>query len=217
MEKKILLFNPSIEGGGVEKNLFLISKFLIKKFKKVSIITISKNQKKKFNKSIEFISLSSNIWDRYGRKFKYFLALILLIKEILNNKNLLVFSFQANIYCIIVCKLFGVKVISRSNSAPSGWSQNWLKRNIFKIVLNLADKVMVNSKQFKKNLKSGFITQNLLNDYSIGILTVIIENKVLKKFFFNQNFNVIGDFDLFLKLSKKYKIAYLNEPLAIYN
>jgi len=156
MEKKILLFNPSIEGGGVEKNLFLISNFLIKKFKKVSIITISKNQKKKFNKSIEFISLSSNIWDRYGRKFKYFLALILLIKEIFNNKNLLVFSFQANIYCIIVCKLFGVKVISRSNSAPSGWSQNWLKRNIFKIVLNLADKVMVNSKQFKKNLKKEF-------------------------------------------------------------
>ena len=156
MEKKILLFNPSIEGGGVEKNLFLISNFLIKKFKKVSIITISKNQKKKFNKSIEFISLSSNIWDKYGRKFKYFLALILLIKEIFNNKNLLVFSFQANIYCIIVCKLFGVKVISRSNSAPSGWSQNWLKRNIFKIVLNLADKVMVNSKQFKKNLKKEF-------------------------------------------------------------
>ena len=34
MEKKILLFNPSIEGGGVEKNLFLISNFFIKKFKK---------------------------------------------------------------------------------------------------------------------------------------------------------------------------------------
>ena len=156
MEKKILLFNPSIEGGGVEKNLFLVSNFLIKKFKKVSLITISKNYKKKFNKSIEFISLSSNIWDSFGRKIKYVLALILLIKEIFNNRNLLVFSFQANIYCIIICKLFGVKVISRSNSAPIGWSQNWLKRTIFKIVLNLADKVMVNSLQFKKDLKKEF-------------------------------------------------------------
>jgi len=156
MEKKILIFMPSIEGGGVEKNLFLVSNFLIKKFKKVSLITISKNYKKKFNKSIEFISLSSNIWDSFGRKIKYVLALILLIKEIFYNRNLLVFSFQANIYCIIICKLFGVKVISRSNSAPIGWSQNWLKRTIFKIVLNLADKVMVNSLQFKKDLKKEF-------------------------------------------------------------
>tara|TARA_X000001036_G_scaffold104127_1_gene97362 strand:- start:1410 stop:2504 length:1095 start_codon:yes stop_codon:yes gene_type:complete len=156
MEKKILIFMPSIEGGGVEKNLFLVSNFLIKKFKKVSLITISKNYKKKFNKSIEFISLSSNIWDSFGRKIKYVLALILLIKEIFNNRNLLVFSFQANIYCIIICKLFGVKVISRSNSAPIGWSQNLLKRTIFKIVLNLADKVMVNSLQFKKDLKKEF-------------------------------------------------------------
>ena len=156
MKKRVLIFMPSIEEGGVEKNLFLVSNFLIKKFMKVSLITISKNYKKKFHKSIKFISLSSDIWNKYGRKFKYFLALILLIKEFLNNRNLIVFSFQANIYCIIVCKLFRVKVISRSNSAPDGWSKNWLKRNIFKIVLNLADKVMVNSKQFKKELKRHF-------------------------------------------------------------
>jgi len=156
MKKRVLIFMPSIEGGGVEKNLFLVSNFLIKKLKKITLITISKNYKKKFHKSIRFISLSSDIWDKYGKKFKYFLALILLIKEILKNKNLIVFSFQANVYCIVVCKLFGVKVISRSNSAPIGWSKNWLKRNIFKIVLNLADKVMVNSKQFKKDLKREF-------------------------------------------------------------
>ena len=147
---------PSIEGGGVEKNLFLVSNFLIKKFKKITLITISKNYKKKFNKSIKFISLSSNNWDKFGRRFKYFLAIILLIKEIFKNKNLIVFSFQANIYCIIICRLFGVKVISRSNSAPYGWSKNWIKRTIFRIFLNLADKVMVNSKQFKKDLKKEF-------------------------------------------------------------
>ena len=32
---------PSIEDGGVEKNLFLISNFLIKKFNNVSLITVS--------------------------------------------------------------------------------------------------------------------------------------------------------------------------------
>jgi len=175
MDKKILIFMPSIEGGGVEKNLFLVSNFLIKKFKKLSVITISKNYKKKFNKSIEFISLSSDIWDKYGRRFKYFLAILLLIKEILKNKNLIVFSFQANIYCIAICKLFGVKVISRSNSAPYGWSKNWVKRNIFKIFLNFADKIMVNSEQFKKDLKKEF------NVNAICIYNPLNTNEIIQK------------------------------------
>ena len=46
MNKKILIFMPSIEGGGVEKNLFLVSNYLVKIFKNVSLITISKNTKK---------------------------------------------------------------------------------------------------------------------------------------------------------------------------
>ena len=156
MKKSVLIFMPFIEGGGVEKNLFLISNFLIKKIRKITIITISKKYKKKFNKSIKFVTLSFDIWSKFGKKFQYFLALIFFIKEILNNKNLIVFSFQANIYCIVICKLFGVKVISRSNTAPIGWSRNWFKRYLFKIILNLADEVLVNSIQFKKDLKKEF-------------------------------------------------------------
>ena len=155
-KKKILMFMPSIEGGGVEKNLFIVSNFLIKKFNQVTLITISKKYKKKFNKSINFISLSSDIWDKLGRRFKYFLAIVLLIKEICKNKDLIVFSFQANIYCIIVCKIFSVKIVSRSNSAPYGWSKNWVKRGIFRFFLNSADKILVNSEQFKKDLKKEF-------------------------------------------------------------
>ena len=37
---------PSIEGGGVEKNLFIICNYLASKFQKLSIITISKKYKK---------------------------------------------------------------------------------------------------------------------------------------------------------------------------
>jgi len=177
MNKKVLIFMPSIEGGGVEKNLFLVTNFLVKKIKKITLITISKKFKKKFHKSVEFITLSSNIWDTYGRKFKYFLALILLIKEILKNRNLIVFSFQANVYCIVICKLFGVKVISRSNSAPIGWSKNWLKRYIFKIVLNLADKVMVNSKEFKKDLKREFNVDAICIYNPLNVKEIIQKSK----------------------------------------
>ena len=147
---------PSIEGGGVEKNLFLVSNYLSKKIDRVALITISSKYKKKFDSSIEFISLISSYWDNLSRRSKYFLSIFLLIREILKNKDVIVFAFQANIYCIIVCKLFSIKVIARSNSAPTGWSRNILKKLIFKFCLNLADRVMVNSVQFKKDLKKEF-------------------------------------------------------------
>ncbi|MDB9739013.1 glycosyltransferase [Candidatus Pelagibacter sp.] len=156
MEKKIIIFMPSIEGGGVEKNLFLVSNFLKKKINKIAVITISKKYQKKFDNGIEFITLSSNIWDKLSRRFKYFLAILLLIKEILKNRKITVFAFQANIYCIIICKIFFIKIITRSNSAPIGWSQNPLKKLIFKFFLNISDKVMVNSIQFKNELKKEF-------------------------------------------------------------
>ena len=133
-----------------------MSNYLIKKVNNISLITISKDYKKKFDKKINFITLSSKIWDKFGRRFKYFLTIIFLIKEIFKNRNLIVFSFQANIYCIMICKFFGIKVISRSNSAPYGWSKNRIKRFIFKIFLRAADKIVVNSEEFKKDLKKEF-------------------------------------------------------------
>ena len=156
MKKKIIIFMPSIEGGGVEKNLFLITNYLSNKISKITLITISKKFKNKFNKSIEFKTLNLDLWDRLSRRLKYFLALLLLMKEFFLDKDRLVFSFQANIYCIILCKLFGVKIIVRSNSAPIGWSQNSFKKMIFRIFLNKADQVMVNSLEFKKALKKEF-------------------------------------------------------------
>lgn len=165
---------PSIEGGGVEKNLFLVSNYLSEKIKDLKLITISKKYKKKFNKSIKFITLSSDLWDKLSRRSKYILALILLFKEILKDRNTIVFSFQANIYCIILCKIFCVKVVSRSNSAPIGWSKNPLKKFVFKIFLNLADKVMVNSYEFKKELKKEF------NVNSICIYNPLNKKEIIK-------------------------------------
>ena len=39
MKKKLIIFMPSIEGGGVEKNFFIISNYLSKIFKDTKIIT----------------------------------------------------------------------------------------------------------------------------------------------------------------------------------
>ena len=70
--------------------------------------------------------------------------------------------------------------------------------------------------RYKKKLKSGNITQELLDNYTIGILTVFLKRSLFKKYSFKKKYNIIGDFDLFLKISQKYKIAYIDKPLATY-
>ena len=39
MKNKIILFMPSIEGGGVEKNFFLVCNYLVHKFNSLKVIT----------------------------------------------------------------------------------------------------------------------------------------------------------------------------------
>ena len=156
MQKKLILFIPSIEGGGVEKNLFIISNYLKDKINNISVISISNKYKNKFNNKIKFISPKADFWNSIGRRKKFFVGLFLLFFEILKDRNTLVFSFQGNVYCTLLCKLLGIKVIVRSNSAPDGWSQNRFKNLIFKFVLRSADKIIVNSFEFKKKFKTKF-------------------------------------------------------------
>ncbi len=155
-QKRLIIFIPSIEGGGVEKNLFIISNYLKDKINKISVITVSKKFRNKFNKKIKFISLKANFWDTIGRRKKFFVGLFLLFLEILKDRNILVFCFQGNVYCTLLCKLLGIKIIVRSNSAPDGWSQNKFKHLVFKYVFKNADKIIVNSLDFKKKFKSKF-------------------------------------------------------------
>jgi len=156
MKKKLILFIPSIEGGGVEKNLYIIANYLAKKIYAVSLITVTKDKKKKFNNRIKFIAPNQQFWNKLNKKIKYIYCLYLLFLEILKNRNILVFSFQANIYCILLCKFFNIKIIVRSNSSPSGWSKNFLKNLIFSKILKKADAIIVNSYAFKNELIKKF-------------------------------------------------------------
>ena len=154
--KELIIFMPSIEGGGVEKNLFIITNFLAKKINRIKIITADKKFKKKFNNKLEVISPKSSDLRKSSRRKKYMVCLYILFKILMKNKNYLVFAFQANLYCTILCKLFGIKIIIRSNSSPSGWSKNIFKRYLYRKLYNLADKVVVNSYDFKRQFKNFF-------------------------------------------------------------
>ena len=186
-QKKLIIFNPSIEGGGVEKNLFIISNFLKDKIKDISIITISNNYKKNFSKKIKFISLKGNFWNNLGRRKKFFVALSLLFIEILKNRNILVLCFQGNIYCTLLCKLLGINIIVRSNSAPDGWINNNFKYLIFKFILGWADKIIVNSFDFKKKFKSNFNINATCIYNPLNKKEIIKKSKLKNKIKFNKN------------------------------
>ena len=81
----------------------------------------------------------------------------------------------------------------------------------------IIDKYKKNKKlKFNSPLPSGKITDNLLKEYVIAILTVMVEKNIILKNKFNEKYEIIGDFDLFLKLSKNYKIGKIQKPLAFY-
>ena len=65
-------------------------------------------------------------------------------------------------------------------------------------------------------LKSGFVFRELLKSYKIFILTVLAKREVFQKKMFNQSYDIIGDFDFFIRKSFKHYYAALQEPLAYY-
>ena len=192
MQKKLIIFIPSIEGGGVEKNLFIISKYLKDKIKNISVITLSNKYKNRFV-GINFISPKANFWSKIGRRKKFFVGLFLLFLEILKDRNILVFSFQGNVYCTLLCKLLGIKIIVRSNSAPDGWSQNKLKYLVFKYVLGSADKIIVNSLDFKKKFKTKFKIRAECIYNPLNKNEIIKKSKIKNKFKFDKKkLNIIN-------------------------
>ena len=68
----------------------------------------------------------------------------------------------------------------------------------------------------KDTLPKGKITQNLLDDYYVGIITVMIKKSILEKNKFNNKFQIIGDFDYFIRLSQYFKFCCIDKPLSTY-
>ena len=170
----LIIFMPSIEGGGVEKNLFLISNFLSLKFKNVKFITLSKISKK-ISKKIKIINhkfLSNNINSRF---LKIILSSIFLMFQIQKNRNAVILSFQANLFAILICWIFNRKIIVRLNSSPSGWLKNNIKKKIFKTIYSLANLIIVNSKEFKKELNRN------MNIKSVCIYNPLDKKNIIKK------------------------------------
>ena len=180
---------PSMEGGGVEKNLILIANYISKFRDNVQIITFDDNFNKFFNKKILIKNAIKKNQKKYSKYYKYFFCLCILVKEYFNDKNFVLFSFQANIYALILSYFLNFKILSRSNSSPSGWNKNFFKNLIFKFFFKRADCIIVNSKEFQKEFKKKFkintnLIYNPLNKKEILKKSNFkIKNKIFKKGF----------------------------------
>ena len=73
------------------------------------------------------------------------------------------------------------------------------------------------TKIFRKNiLPTGMILKDLLSNYPVGSPTYMIRKKSLDslKFNFNNNYHIIGEFDLIIRLSVKWKADCVQSPVA---
>ena len=70
----------------------------------------------------------------------------------------------------------------------------------------------------KKKLLKGKIFEKIFSDYKIGVITSIIRKEILSQnnIGFESSYNHIGDFDLFIKLSKICEFDVIQEPVATY-
>ena len=112
---------PSIENGGVEKNLFLITNFLTKYIKDIILITSDNKFSKNF-RNVKIIVPSLNLKNIKGRKIKYFFCIIELLKLLIKKNEYVLFAFQANLYCALIGLFFPKRsarnLICSSDSSP---------------------------------------------------------------------------------------------------
>ena len=179
--RELVIFIPSIEGGGVEKNLFYIIEYLKSKFNQIYLVTADKPTREKLNKKIKIISPKSNFFRNKNRLIKSFICTYLTLIYFF-NKNALIFSFQSNFFSIVISKIIKSKIIIRLNTSPEKYSTNKFKRIIFRNIYKFADEIIVNSYEFKKNLINHF---NLNSKVILNPIKLVKKKKIEINFFRN--------------------------------
>ena len=108
------------------------------------------------------------------------------------------------------------------------WDENYLesKKNFFNEnkydffytnVLFFYEKKNKYIKYNRSILPNGKIFSHLANNYFIIISGLIIKKEILEKEkYFNENYNIIGDFDLIMRISKYATAKSFNETLVFY-
>ena len=199
--------------------------------KKVSIIMNCHNGAKYLNKSISsIINQSYKNWELIffdnkseddskkilknfrDKRIKYFKSKKFL--KLYEARNLAIKKAKGKYICFCDNDDWWIKgkLKKQINFIKKNKNVNFVFSNLF--VYN--QKTKKSNLYFKYLMPSGKITQNLLNDYKLGIPSVLMSKKFFENKKFNKRYNIIGDFDFFLNLSLKENFYCIQEPLAYY-
>lgn len=168
MSKRISIFIPSFETGGVENNVILYSKILIENGYKVDVVYTRANDKKlqlindkvnkvKIKSILNFPFVHPRVIDSLNIVVEYYKYL----KK--NKENILVISFQNSIVSILLCRLLGIKVIARVANHPNIVNvdgtlmtkiSNFLKNYIYRYATLVITNSQITSKQIAINTKA---------------------------------------------------------------
>lgn len=214
-ENNLIFFNPSIEGGGVTKNLFgLVNDLAVKKFN-VFFCTYNKKIENKlflkiykFNKNIKIIYPSLKIFKNY-RICKIVTCFIKII--FFNfNKKITIISFQANIFAIIAAKITGSKIIIRCNTSPDKYIKNFISKKIFYYFYSKADGIIVTSISFKKKFSNFFNLNCFVHKQILDANEIIKKSKKKIKFDFFKNKKILKLISVGRLVDQKDHITLLN-------
>jgi glycosyltransferase involved in cell wall biosynthesis len=176
-KKIIYFFMPTIEAGGIEKNLLILTDFFCKKnftvflfYSRINEIIEKKLNpkiiKKKSKSYIFFNYLNKRIWDSLNCSINLYL-------NASNNNYGLIFSLQSSIFSIIVSKLKKLKIITRIANHPSSslsFFNNSLfyqiKINVKTVIYKFSNGIICNSNDSKKFFISKSYKKKLISIYN---------------------------------------------------
>ena len=180
--KNVIIYYPSIENGGMEKNFFFlinhIANFSNINFTLISV-EINSRIKKKLSKKIKVIKIkmkSSYKYNRFIISLSSFIFYYQYLNKNFSNEDSIIISPQNSIVSIILSKILNYKIIVRNGNHPSSslkYSENYIL-SLFSFLLriifyNFADKIICNSKE----------SRNFFRKYIINSQKVIsIENAI---------------------------------------
>jgi glycosyltransferase involved in cell wall biosynthesis len=158
------------------------------------------------NTKLEVLKFKKNKKIRYFKSKKLFNLYHARNLAIGKSKGSLITFLDADDWWLKDKLKFQVKYLSQNKAS------NIIYTNLF-LFYEKRNKIKLFS---KKNLYNGDITQSLLDDFKMPILTTMIRKKIFLKNKFDKKYNIIGDFDLFIRISLKEKIYSIQKPLAYY-
>jgi len=82
-------------------------------------------------------------------------------------------------------------------------------------VLIINEKLKTKKIFMKGKMPRGFILDDLLKNYCASLLTLVVRKSFLNiQAAFDSSFNIMGDFDLMIRMSSKYKFECVEKPIA---